>query len=68
MTRDATAENIKGDFGDVVYDFQGLKTRLFRQADQFFMETIDPGWALMRAKLGDRKRWYDLPEEVDGGP
>ncbi len=25
------------------------------------------GWKL-RAKIGDRKRWYDLPEEVDGGP
>ncbi|HSL01549.1 MAG TPA: hypothetical protein VK869_14535 [Rubrobacteraceae bacterium] len=22
----------------------------------------------MRSKIGDRKRWYDLPEEVDGGP
>jgi hypothetical protein len=22
----------------------------------------------MRAKIGDRKRWYDLPEEVEGGP
>lgn len=25
------------------------------------------GWK-MRAKIGERKRWYDLPEEVDGGP
>lgn len=25
------------------------------------------GWK-MRSKIGDRKRWYDLPEEVDGGP
>jgi hypothetical protein len=24
------------------------------------------GWK-MRAKIGDRKRWYELPEEVDGG-
>lgn len=22
----------------------------------------------VRAKIGDRKRWYDLPEEVEGGP
>ena len=22
----------------------------------------------MRDKIGDRKRWYDLPEEVEGGP
>jgi hypothetical protein len=25
------------------------------------------GWKL-RAKVGDRKRWYELPEEVAGGP
>lgn len=25
------------------------------------------GWKL-RSKIGERKRWYDLPEEVDGGP
>jgi hypothetical protein len=25
------------------------------------------GWT-MRAKIGDRKRWYELPEEVEGGP
>ena len=24
-------------------------------------------WRL-RAKVGDRKRWYQLPEEVAGGP
>jgi hypothetical protein len=25
------------------------------------------GWRL-RAKVGERKRWYELPEEVAGGP
>ncbi len=25
------------------------------------------GWK-MRAKIGERKRWYELPEEVEGGP
>jgi hypothetical protein len=25
------------------------------------------GWK-MRSKIGDRKRWYQLPEEVEGGP
>jgi hypothetical protein len=25
------------------------------------------GWK-MRSKIGDRKRWYELPEEVEGGP
>ena len=25
------------------------------------------GWK-MRAETSNRKRWYELPEEVDGGP
>jgi hypothetical protein len=25
------------------------------------------GWKV-RSKIGDRKRWYELPEEVEGGP
>jgi hypothetical protein len=25
------------------------------------------GWK-MRSKIGERKRWYELPEEVEGGP
>ena len=38
----------------------GLLERIEREPKGF-------GWK-MRAKIGDRKRWYDLPEEVEGGP
>lgn len=39
---------------------RGLLGRIEREPKTF-------GWR-MRARIGDRKRWYDLPEEVDGGP
>ena len=35
--------------------------------DRIEREPKSFGWK-MRAKIGDRKRWYDLPEEVEGGP
>ncbi len=37
-----------------------LQERIEREPKSF-------GWK-MRSKIGDRKRWYDLPEEVAGGP
>jgi hypothetical protein len=39
---------------------QGLQARIEQEPKSF-------GWK-MRAKIGERKRWYDLPEEVEGGP
>jgi hypothetical protein len=39
---------------------QGLQARIEEEPKSF-------GWK-MRAKIGERKRWYDLPEEVEGGP
>jgi hypothetical protein len=39
---------------------QGLQARIEEEPKSF-------GWK-MRAKVGERKRWYDLPEEVEGGP
>src|SRR5262249_4043353 len=54
MTRDATPEYVKGDFADAVHDYQGLRTRMTREGDAFFMETVDPGWALARARGGGR--------------
>jgi len=52
MTREATPENVKGDFDNAVRDYQGLRTRLLRQGEAFWMETVDPGWALHRARAG----------------
>src|SRR5918998_1311361 len=39
---------------------QELLERIDREPKSF-------GWK-MRSKIGDRKRWYNLPEEVEGGP
>jgi predicted CXXCH cytochrome family protein len=52
MTREATPENIRGDFDNVVYHYRGTTTRLTRQGDAFFMETVDPVWAERAAKTG----------------
>jgi hypothetical protein len=37
-----------------------LQERIEREPKSF-------GWKL-RARIGERKRWYELPEEVEGGP
>jgi hypothetical protein len=37
-----------------------LQERIEREPKTF-------GWK-MRSKIGERKRWYELPEEVEGGP
>jgi predicted CXXCH cytochrome family protein len=54
MTREATPENVKGDFDNAVYDYRGQKTWLTREGNAFFMKTIDPGWELQRIRVGDR--------------
>ncbi len=45
MTREATPENVKGDFGDATYTYQGVTSRMTREGDTFYMETLDPVWA-----------------------
>ncbi len=54
MTRDATAENVKGDFANATYDYQGLRTHLTREGDSFFMETVAPDWATIHARTGGK--------------
>jgi hypothetical protein len=44
-----------------------LDERLAALLDRIENEPKSRGWR-MRARIGDRKRWYDLPEEVAGGP
>lgn len=53
MTQEATPENVKGNFNNVVYEYQGISTRLSREGDAFFMTTVDPTWALMQASNPD---------------
>jgi hypothetical protein len=49
-----------GDRSRVQAEMEELLERIER-------EPKSRGWKL-RAKIGERKRWYDLPEEVAGGP
>lgn len=67
MTRDATLEYVKGDFANAVYDYQGLKTRMTREGDAFFMETVDPGWALLAARAKGRTDGLPPPKMVKFG-
>jgi hypothetical protein len=41
-----------------------VATRLQRLRERLDAEPKSRGWK-MRARIGDRKRWYELPEEVD---
>jgi predicted CXXCH cytochrome family protein len=61
MTREATPPYVKGDFEDASYDYRGLRTRLFRAGDRFVMETVDPDWALLRARAGTDGRGLPPP-------
>lgn len=64
MTRDASPETVKGDFNNVTYDYQGIKTRLTRTGDEFSMETVDPDWAAAHAR-GDRAPPRTMKIRVD---
>lgn len=44
-----------------------LVTRIDVLSERIEREPKTRAWRL-RAKVGDRKRWYELPEEVAGGP
>jgi hypothetical protein len=44
-----------------------LDERLDALLDRIEAEPKSRAWK-MRSKIGDRKRWYELPEEVAGGP
>jgi hypothetical protein len=48
-------------------DHPTLDERLDLLLDRIECEPKSRAWKL-RARIGDRKRWYDLPEEVAGGP
>jgi predicted CXXCH cytochrome family protein len=61
MTRDATPENVKADFNDAVYTYQGITSRMYRRGDEFFIETMDPAWANTMQGRG-------LPQDQWGPP
>ena len=44
-----------------------LRAAVDRLLERIEREPKSRGWR-MRAKIGERRRWYELPEEVAGGP
>jgi hypothetical protein len=50
-----------------VPDREEVEARLQELLRRIEAEPKTRGWKL-RAKIGERKRWYELPEEVAGGP
>ncbi|MBW3592628.1 MAG: hypothetical protein KY396_02945, partial [Actinobacteria bacterium] len=62
----ATRERI-GNYGLADDDQELLRTRIDALLERIEREPKSRGWKL-RAKIGERKRWYELPEEVAGGP
>jgi predicted CXXCH cytochrome family protein len=50
MTREATPENVKGDFNNATLSYHGVTSRMSRDGDAFFMETADPVWLARNVK------------------
>lgn len=48
-------------------DASRLQVEMEALLERIEREPKSRGWKL-RARIGERKRWYDLPEEVAGGP
>ncbi len=44
-----------------------IRERIDELLDRIEREPKSRGWKL-RARIGERKRWYEIPEEVGGGP
>jgi hypothetical protein len=44
-----------------------MRSRIDEVLERVEREPKSRGWKL-RAKIGERRRWYELPEEVAGGP
>jgi hypothetical protein len=55
----APAYDVRGD------ERERIEGRLREVLDRIEAEPKSRGWKL-RAKIGERRRWYELPEEVDG--
>ena len=66
----ANLEDLKGhvDRYDIDEEGKGRINSGIQKLRERIEEEPKPFAWRMRAKIGDRKRWYDLPEEVEGGP
>src|ERR1043166_6283441 len=52
MTREATPEFVKADFNDATFTYMGVTSRMTRDGDRYFLDTVDPAWALETANRG----------------
>jgi hypothetical protein len=66
ITQNLTACRVYADTYEVP-EREALDERLDTLLERIEAEPKTRAWRL-RARIGDRKRWYDLPEEVAGGP
>jgi hypothetical protein len=72
MTREATPEFVKADFGDAVHHYQGVTSRMVRQGDRFYIDTVDPEWSRQAALKGlppdqagaGPRRWFSVDRVV----
>jgi hypothetical protein len=60
----AKARGMLGDYELPEADRERVGSRIDQVLDRIEQEPKSRGWKL-RAKIGERKRWYELPEEVD---
>jgi predicted CXXCH cytochrome family protein len=61
MTREATPENVRGDFDKATLTIQSITSRMTREGDQFFMETADHAWADSMAASGKPPEDWGVP-------
>ena len=52
---------------DLAEEGERRVVRIQKLQERIEQEPKSLGWK-MRSEIGDRKRWYELPEEVEGGP
>jgi hypothetical protein len=62
MTREATPENVKGNFENAVLDYRGFTSRMTREGDAFFMTTLDPDWSELFARAGGSAERLPAPK------
>jgi hypothetical protein len=63
----AACRDYAGDYDLPPAEREEILGRIDALAERIEREPKGRGWKL-RAKIGDRKRWYELPEEVGAGP
>ncbi len=66
----ANLDSLRGHLGRYALSEEGrqrVAKRVEKLQGRIEEEPKTFGWKV-RSKIGERKRWYDLPEEVEGGP